>query len=169
VSTGPIVGRIMLVAFEGWNDAGEAASTAVRRVIEACELEPFDEIEPDDFLDFTFARPVLRRLEDGTRALSWPATIAYAPTRSSEREAIVDDVDLSVSTGAEGELFALLGKTVVLVTHDVAEAAYLGDTLVLMRNGRVVQQGSVRELLDAPAEPFVGQFLHAQRTLEDAQ
>jgi osmoprotectant transport system ATP-binding protein len=67
------------------------------------------------------------------------------------------------------ELFALLGKTVVLVTHDVAEAAYLGDTLVLMRNGRVVQQGSVRELLDAPAEPFVGQFLHAQRTLEDAQ
>ena len=67
------------------------------------------------------------------------------------------------------ELFALLGKTVVLVTHDVAEAAYLGDTLVLMRNGRVVQEGSVRELLDAPAEPFVGQFLHAQRTLEDAR
>ncbi|QDI02576.1 MULTISPECIES: ATP-binding cassette domain-containing protein [Xanthomonas translucens group] len=67
------------------------------------------------------------------------------------------------------ELFALLGKTVVLVTHDVAEAAYLGDTLVLMRSGRIVQQGSVRELLDAPAEPFVGQFLHAQRTLEDAR
>jgi osmoprotectant transport system ATP-binding protein len=67
------------------------------------------------------------------------------------------------------ELFALLGKTVVLVTHDVAEAAYLGDTLVLMRGGRIVQQGSVRTLLDAPAEPFVGQFLHAQRTLEDAR
>ncbi|OAX57552.1 ATP-binding cassette domain-containing protein [Xanthomonas graminis] len=67
------------------------------------------------------------------------------------------------------ELFALLGKTVVLVTHDVAEAAYLGDTLVLMRSGRIVQQGSARELLDAPAEPFVGQFLHAQRTLEDAR
>jgi len=66
------------------------------------------------------------------------------------------------------ELFELLGKTVVLVTNDVAEAAYLGDTLVLMRSGRIVQEGSARDLLDAPAEPFVGQFLHAQRTLEDA-
>ena len=39
------------------------------------------------------------------------------------------------------ELFATLGKTVVLVTHDVAEAAYLADRLVLMRDGAVVQQG----------------------------
>ncbi|WOS41935.1 ATP-binding cassette domain-containing protein [Xanthomonas rydalmerensis] len=67
------------------------------------------------------------------------------------------------------ELFALLGKTVVLVTHDVAEAAYLGDTLVLMRGGRVVQEGSARTLLETPADPFVGQFLQAQRTLEDAR
>lgn len=64
-------------------------------------------------------------------------------------------------------LFAQLGKTVVLVTHDVAEAGYFGDTLVLLRQGRVVQQGSARALLDAPAEPFVGEFLSAQRTLED--
>jgi hypothetical protein len=123
VSTGPIVGRIMLVAFEGWNDAGEAASTAVRRVIEACELEPFDEIEPDDFLDFTFARPVIRRLEDGSRALSWPATIAYAPTRSSVREEIADDAGLSVTTGAEGELFALLGAEPSRNWLDFAEQA----------------------------------------------
>lgn len=123
MSTGPIVGRIMLVAFEGWNDAGEAASTAVRRVIDACELEPFDEIEPDEFLDFTFARPMLRRLEDGSRALSWPATFAYAPTRSSERQSLVDDVDLSVSTGADGELFALLGAEPSRNWMDFAEQA----------------------------------------------
>ncbi|MBN6152182.1 ATP-binding cassette domain-containing protein [Xanthomonas sp. AmX2] len=67
------------------------------------------------------------------------------------------------------ELFALLGKTVVLVTHDVAEAAFLGDTLVLMRSGRIVQRGSVQGLLQAPADAFVGQFLHAQRTLEQAR
>ena len=64
------------------------------------------------------------------------------------------------------ELFASLRKTVVLVTHDVAEAAYLGDTLVLLRHGRVVQQGSARELLDAPAEPFVRAFMTAQRALQ---
>lgn len=65
-------------------------------------------------------------------------------------------------------LFAQLRKTVVLVTHDVAEAAYLADTLVLMRAGRVVQQGTARELLDQPAEPFVQAFMTAQRSLGEA-
>jgi osmoprotectant transport system ATP-binding protein len=60
-------------------------------------------------------------------------------------------------------LFERLGRTVVLVTHDVAEAAWLGDTLVLLREGRVLQQGSARGLLDAPATPFVRAFMTAQR------
>ena len=64
------------------------------------------------------------------------------------------------------ELFAGLGKTVVLVTHDVAEAAYLADTLVLLRGGRIVQQGTARELLEAPAAPFVRDFMTAQRSLD---
>ncbi|KRG72030.1 ATP-binding cassette domain-containing protein [Pseudoxanthomonas dokdonensis] len=62
-------------------------------------------------------------------------------------------------------LFAALGKTVVLVTHDVAEAAYLGDQLVLLRKGRIVQQGSAQALLEQPVEPFVQQFMTAQRSL----
>src|SRR3546814_2156513 len=63
------------------------------------------------------------------------------------------------------ELFATLGKTVVLVTHDVAEAAWLADTLVLLRAGRIVQQGSARELAETPADPFVAQFMTAQRKI----
>jgi osmoprotectant transport system ATP-binding protein len=66
------------------------------------------------------------------------------------------------------ELFDQLDKTVVLVTHDVAEAAWLGQTLVLMRHGRVLQQGSARELLEAPAEPFVREFMTAQRSVGEA-
>ncbi len=62
-------------------------------------------------------------------------------------------------------LFDQLDRTVVLVTHDVAEAAWLGDTLVLLRGGRVLQQGSARELLDAPADPFVRAFMTAQRSV----
>ena len=65
-------------------------------------------------------------------------------------------------------LFAELGKTVVLVTHDVAEAAYLGDTLVLLHGGRVLQQGSARELLDTPVEQFVREFMTAQRSMEES-
>jgi osmoprotectant transport system ATP-binding protein len=60
-------------------------------------------------------------------------------------------------------IFEKLAKTVVMVTHDIAEAAFFGHTLVLMREGRIVQQGSVRQLARSPAEPFVEQFIGAQR------
>ncbi|MEM1043373.1 MAG: ATP-binding cassette domain-containing protein [Bacteroidota bacterium] len=60
-------------------------------------------------------------------------------------------------------IFRDLGKTVVLVTHDVGEAAYLGDTLVLLRDGEVVQTGSLKDLAERPARPFVERFLRAQR------
>ena len=65
-------------------------------------------------------------------------------------------------------VFETLGKTVVLVTHDLAEAGFLGHTLVLMRDGRVVQQGSVDELMTSPADAFVDRFVRAQRSLHDA-
>ena len=61
------------------------------------------------------------------------------------------------------ELFAALAKTVVLVTHDLHEAAWFGDEIVLMRAGRIVQRGSLEDLLHRPAEAFVTQFVHAQR------
>jgi osmoprotectant transport system ATP-binding protein len=60
-------------------------------------------------------------------------------------------------------IFAQLGKTVVMVTHDIAEAAYFGHTLVLMRDGHIVQAGPFKALAQTPAEPFVEQFINAQR------
>jgi osmoprotectant transport system ATP-binding protein len=61
------------------------------------------------------------------------------------------------------EIFRRLGKTVVLVTHDLAEAAYFADRVVLLRNGRIVQAGSITELRESPADDFVGQFVRAQQ------
>lgn len=66
----------------------------------------------------------------------------------------------------QGELkriFAALGKTVVLVTHDMHEAAHFADAIVLMREGRVVQTGTLDDLLVRPAEAFVTEFVRAQR------
>ena len=60
------------------------------------------------------------------------------------------------------QIFSRLGKTVVMVTHDVAEAVLFGATISLMTRGRVVQQGSFEELARRPAEPFVTEFLSAQ-------
>jgi osmoprotectant transport system ATP-binding protein len=62
-------------------------------------------------------------------------------------------------------LFDRLRKTVVLVTHDMAEAAVFSQRLVLMRAGRIVQQGSYRDLARVPAQDFVRDFVKAQRSL----
>ena len=61
------------------------------------------------------------------------------------------------------DIFRTLGKTVVLVTHDLGEAAYFADRVVLLRDGRVVQEGTPRDLWHRPADPFVTRFVQAQR------
>ncbi|HVF10635.1 MAG TPA: ATP-binding cassette domain-containing protein [Abditibacteriaceae bacterium] len=63
------------------------------------------------------------------------------------------------------QIFQRLAKTVVLVTHDMAEAGYLSDRIVLMRDGQIVQQGTLTELQQTPADPFVSEFISAQRSL----
>ena len=60
-------------------------------------------------------------------------------------------------------IFQTLGKTVVMVTHDMGEAGFFGDQIVLMREGEIVQIGSLKNLMQNPAHEFVTQFIHAQR------
>lgn len=60
-------------------------------------------------------------------------------------------------------IFHRLAKSVVLVTHDLAEAGRLGDVLVLLREGRVVQRGSLEDFVSRPASAFVTAFVRAQR------
>jgi len=60
-------------------------------------------------------------------------------------------------------IFRSLEKTVVMVTHDLAEAGWFGHEILLMRDGRIVQRGPLGALFDEPAEPFVTQFVSAQR------
>ena len=63
------------------------------------------------------------------------------------------------------EIFAQLQQTAILVTHDLAEAAFLGATIVLMNEGRVIQQGTIDDFIRNPASEFVTEFVHAQRSL----
>ena len=61
-------------------------------------------------------------------------------------------------------IFQRLRKTVVMVTHDIGEAGFFGDVIVLLREGVIVQQGSLDELVNRPADPYVTQFINAQRS-----
>src|SRR5437667_485384 len=63
------------------------------------------------------------------------------------------------------EIFARLRQTTLFVTHDLAEAAYFGDEIVLMNEGRIVQQGSLVDLREKPANDFVSEFINSQRAL----
>ena len=65
-------------------------------------------------------------------------------------------------------IFQRLGKTVLLVTHDLGEAVFLADQMTLLHEGTVVQSGAYGELLRQPKDPFVTAFINAQRTLPDA-
>ena len=62
------------------------------------------------------------------------------------------------------EIFARLRQTTILVTHDMGEAVYLADEIVLMHEGHVVQRGDAADLRDRPATQFVSDFIRAQRS-----
>jgi osmoprotectant transport system ATP-binding protein len=65
------------------------------------------------------------------------------------------------------DIFQKLTKTVVLVTHDLREAGFFGDLVVLLRAGHLIQQGTLSDLVKAPADPFVTRFINVQRVLPE--
>lgn len=82
---------VMLVAFEGWNDAGEAASDALAHLHEAWGATEVAEIDPEDYHDFQVTRPVVVAAgEDGGRSIVWPATtVSAAQTPVSGRRVVL--------------------------------------------------------------------------------
>ena len=69
----PLRDPVMIAAFEGWNDAGEAASGAVAHLQRIWGAQPFAELDPEEYHDFQVNRPQVT-LEDGQRRIVWPTT-----------------------------------------------------------------------------------------------
>jgi predicted ATP-grasp superfamily ATP-dependent carboligase len=77
-------------AFEGWNDAGDAASLAVTYLAEAWGAERFATIDPEEFFDFTSTRPHVRIVDGDTRAIEWPTIeLLSARVPGTERDVIL--------------------------------------------------------------------------------
>lgn len=68
---------VMLAAFEGWNDAGEAASDALRYLNKLWGGKKVGSIDADEYYDFQFTRPTVRRTASGERKIKWPSTRIY--------------------------------------------------------------------------------------------
>ena len=104
-----------VAAFRGWSDAGEAATLAIRHLVEGWSAEEFAQIDPEEFFDFTVARPTIRITEEGQRGLEWPSNTFYYHRREDADEDVVlflgtePHLKWRAFTGAIRDLFERLG------------------------------------------------------------
>src|SRR5438874_11904463 len=81
---------VLVAAFEGWNDAADAATTAVRYLRDRWEARPFAQVDPEDFYDFGATRPQVRLTDGLTREIVWPANeLSAASIPGADRDVIV--------------------------------------------------------------------------------
>lgn len=81
---------VMLAAFEGWNDAGESASDALKYLHKLWGAKRVAVIEPDEYYDFQFTRPEIKLTNDGGRKVKWPVTkIAKASIPDSDIDVVL--------------------------------------------------------------------------------
>lgn len=118
----------MVVAFAGWNDAGEAASAAVRWLVRRLPGQRFASIDPELYHEFTSTRPTVRHVE-GERRISWPAHDFFSAAADARPR------DLIVLVAREPELhWRNYCETVLDLARQfdvrtlISLGAFLGDT-----------------------------------------
>jgi len=105
---------ILIAGFEGWNDAGDAATTAARHLREAWDLELVAELDPEEFYSFTDTRPQVTFDEGGLRRIEWPAN------RFSAGPVPGKDCDVVVLEGIEPNLrWRTFGEHITGVAHEL--------------------------------------------------
>src|SRR3954449_6088205 len=160
---------IIVSAFKGWNDAGEAASAAVQFLCEAFDAEPLATIDPEDYYDFTAVRPTVRLVEGRSRAIDWPEnTFQAASVRAADRDLVMlqgvepslrwkafcaDVMEVAQSTGAR--MIVTLGALLA----DVPHSRPVGITGLASAEGMVERLGYERTNYEGPTG-IVG-VLHA--------
>ncbi len=95
----PLDETVMIAAFEGWNDAGSAASAALEHLVNTWGATEHLTLDPENYHDFQVARPSLKTLPSGDRVLSWPGTVvstAHGPWSSENRIALVRGIEPSL-------------------------------------------------------------------------
>jgi predicted ATP-grasp superfamily ATP-dependent carboligase len=128
---------IIVAAFEGWNDAGDAASTAVRHLRDRLGARPFASVDPEVFFDFTSTRPIVEIDDNDTRLIRWPSIEVCATDDRDDLEVITvlgiepqlrwrtfcnEIVDLARATNAH--LVLTLGALLAEVAHTRPTAVF---------------------------------------------
>lgn len=121
--------RVLLIAFGGWNDAGDAATGAIDHLVEHWDARPAATIDPEEFYDFTATRPLVVADDEGRRSLSWPgAEVLHAAPGGTDvlllrgaepqlRWRTFSRIVTELATGLGVELVVTLGAFVAEVPH----------------------------------------------------
>ena len=122
---------VLIAAFEGWNDAAEAASTAVRYIRDRWGARPFASIDPEEFFDFSATRPHVKLREGLTREIVWPSNQFFGATVTEASRDVVLLIGsepqlrwrtfcaeiVSVAAELDVELVVILGALLADVAH----------------------------------------------------
>ncbi|MCB1003644.1 MAG: PAC2 family protein [Acidimicrobiales bacterium] len=101
----PPPARVLLAAFEGWNDAGDAASLALAHLDDAWSGTSFADIDPEEFYDFSTTRPQVRFDDDDRREIVWPTNrCSFATPHGRSETTTADDAGVVLLRGVEPQL-----------------------------------------------------------------
>jgi predicted ATP-grasp superfamily ATP-dependent carboligase len=140
----------LLLAFGGWNDAGEAATTALRYVARHCAAAPLAEIDCEGFFDFTVERPTVALGEREVRRIEWPHTTFRYGSMDPEREIVIGwGPEPHLHWRRYGDLVLELVECLA-IRRVVLLGAYLADVVYSLPVG-VTGFASAPELLEAAA------------------
>lgn len=134
-------GRTLVVAFEGWNDAAEAASMALRELANKIGTVTLQSIDPEEYYDFQFSRPLIARSEDGARELIWPTVelLGLDPETKSEFPGFVNTFLLMGAEPSRRWRSFVQEIWEILEDRDIDSVVFLGSMLADVPHTRPIQ------------------------------
>ena len=150
--------KLLIVAFEGWNDAGDSATTAAQTLLDQRVHVVLSQIDPEEYFDFQLTRPLVEHASDGTRFLNWPDVTLYGPEPG-------DDETPYVLVGQEpSRLWRSFASTMVdlALTHGIETIVFLGAMLADVPHSRPVRvtatsdDHDIREHFDIEKSSYEG-------------
>ena len=159
-----LTGRILLVAFEGWNDATEGASGTLKAIAEQIEMKTLEAVDPEEYYDFQFSRPMVEFDEEGNRILSWPGTELLQPSSGAVSEnPKLENLFLLLGTEPSRRWLSFAGEVLEMVEdREIDHVIMLGSMLADVPHTRPMQvfrssqNESLREKFDLESSRYEG-------------
>ena len=135
-----LTGRILIVAFEGWNDATEAATGALKALSEQISGQILEAVDPEDYYDFQFSRPIAEYDDDGQRFLNWPTTeLLQASPEKAKAQPRLQEIFLLLGTEPSRRWITFAAEVMEMVQdREIDHVIMLGAMLADVPHSRPV-------------------------------